>query len=83
MVVSAPLRQDRAMKRARLIIGVSNEDQTAYQCSVCGCAFPLCENLAPKEMMTRLLATFKDHVRTSHSDDVTDTEHCHENGDET
>jgi len=71
------------MKQPRLIIGVSDQGQTAYRCSVCGSTFPLCEDLAPKEMMIRLLATFKDHVWTSHSDDITNTEHCHENGHET
>jgi hypothetical protein len=67
------------MKQARLIIEASVQGQTDYQCSICGCTFPLCENLAPTEMMARLLATFKDHVRTSHRDQATNTERPHEN----
>jgi hypothetical protein len=71
------------MKQPRLVIGVSDQGETAYRCSVCGGTFPLCEGLAPKEMMARLLATFKDHVRTSHDDDLANTEHGYESGQET
>ena len=67
------------MKQPRLVIGASAQGQTAYRCSVCDRTFPLCESLAPKEMMTRLLAVFQDHVRTSHSDRVINTKHSHEN----
>jgi hypothetical protein len=71
------------MKQPRLVIRVSVQGETAYRCSVCGSTFSLCESVAPKEMMATLLATFKDHVRTSHSDDVANTEHRPENGQET
>lgn len=84
MVVCAPMGQDgTGMKQPRLVIGVSVRGETAYRCSVCGSTFSLCESLTPKEMMASLLATFKDHVRTSHGDGLTNTEYGHGNGQET
>ena len=67
-------------EQAKLIIGPR---ENFYRCSLCGHTFPFCETVAAKEAMASLWVAFKDHVRTSHSEHVTNTTNPANDGSDT
>lgn len=67
-------------EQAQLVIRLSAQHEVVYQCSLCGHTFPLTGDEPPKESMTRLWAAFKEHVRTSHCDEVISSERPDEGG---
>jgi hypothetical protein len=58
--------------KAHLIIKIpAKGEPMVYQCSLCDQIFPLPEDGTPKEAMATIRATFQEHIRGSHQDDIT------------
>jgi hypothetical protein len=61
------MTQENLHEKPRLVISSYDAGEPmAYQCSLCGQTFILPEDRTPKEGMTELWATFKEHVQERH-----------------